>query len=235
MSKRTEKNVARPAIDLEALGIELPDDIKATIADTPVEALRRRLPYLNDELTRTEDLESGESAGHLVRLVDWDNNIKSKKKGGNRFFEKIDVEMVEPNMTFVPQGREAEVSPGTRFTILMERGDEAKDNRARKVRVGMIHAVAASATGAVIHDGKEALQVAFTAIQALKQGKLTDDQPLLMRAHVRYSRNNGDRMKPVDINPSVRDTFGEMIKVQPGDPNRGQYGQFFYNVELDVA
>lgn len=235
MSKSKQSKSNGFKIDLGALGIELPDDIRETIENTSTEALRRRLPFFNQEQFRTEDADTRESKGHIVRLIDWQDGIESKKKGGNKVYEKIDVEMVEPDMTFVPKGREDEVAPGTRFTILMQRGDEANDNRAEKVRAGMINAVAACVAGKILR-GQEALQVAGQAIAALRQGKLDDEtQPLLMRAHVRYSRNGGKSMKVVDVHPDKVGDLGEIIKVQPGDPNRSQYGTYFFNVQLDIA
>lgn len=234
-----KKAVAVDPIDaLEGL---LDDDILKVIEDTPVEQMRRRLEFFNSEACRTEDLETRSSVGHVVRILDWVPSFESKRRGETKVYEKIEVEIVEPDSS---QG--AKCQAGDKFVILQRRGSEREDKNAARLRGGMMHAIAA----AVANDGKqmdpqEAKDVSSRVLSAMIKGKLPEEigQRLLARAHVRFDRNNGNTMKPVEINsqakgqpdPVTGAPLGDYVKVQPGDAARNQYGGYYYHVELGVV
>lgn len=223
---------------LDAFADLLDDDLLKVIESTPVEQMRRRLPFFNSEECRTEDIKTRQSDGHIVRILDWVPSFTSKKGGKDTTYEKVEVEIIEPDPS---QG--ASCVPGDKFVILMPRGSEREDKRAAQVRGGMMHAIAACFNEGKQMDPQDAKVAAAKALSALKSGKMPEEmqQRLLARAHVRFDRRGTGTVVEVNeakrgsLAPVTGETLGEYIKIAPGDPSRNQYGGYYYHVELAVV
>lgn len=224
-------------VGLDVFADLLDDDLLKVIESTPVEQMRRRLPFFNSEECRTEDLNTRESVGHVVRILDWVPSFESKKGGNTKTYEKIEVQVVEPDPT---QG--AQCITGDKFVILQSRGSEREDKQAARLRGGMMHAIAACFNEGKQMDPADAKVAAAKALSALKAGKMPEEmqERLLARAHVRFDRRGVatvvevDDSKKGDKDPITGEKLGDYIKIGPGQPSRNKFGGYYYHVELSV-
>lgn len=224
-----------PGIDLDALAnldLGLDAETQKILKETSDAGLRVRHPFINDNknLTENHDDDPRASKGHLVKLLDWVPNFESKRQGKGGQFEKLDMEIIEPDDRVG-----AQCKAGERYTLLLRKGTEIQDKQADKIRGAMCQAIATAVNGSPCGPD-ETKRIFGMVYAAMKAKKLPAEvaEKLLMRVHIGFDRNNSNKSKTVALDPSVYEKFGgeKFIPIPPGSPNLSKYGTPFIHARI---